>query len=69
LYKTCARDSGLKDAEVVAECAPLSGGEMNVHGTGMTTKEIIADLIVVEVPSQEECQDVTHKVSLGSELA
>ena len=69
LYKACARESGLKGAEVVAECALLHGGEMNVHGTGMTMEEVIIDRTTVEVPSQEECQGGTHRVSLGSELA
>jgi hypothetical protein len=41
----------LKGANVVAECAPLSGGEMTVHGTTTTTEEIIVDPIVVQVPS------------------
>jgi hypothetical protein len=69
LYRTCTRDSGLKGAEVVAEYAPLPSGEMTVHETSITTEEIIVDSIVVEVPSQEECQGVTHMVSLGSKLA
>jgi hypothetical protein len=55
LYKTCAKDYGLKGAEVVAECALLPSGEMTVHGMGTTMKEIVADPIVVEVPSQEGC--------------
>jgi hypothetical protein len=54
LYKTCGRDSGLKGVQVVAECTPLPGGEMTVHGMGMTTEEIIVDPIVVEVLSQVE---------------
>jgi hypothetical protein len=37
--------------------------------TSMTTEEIIVDPIVVDVPRQEECQSITHRVSLGSELA
>jgi hypothetical protein len=45
----------LKGPEVVVELALLLGGEMIVHETGMTTKEIIVDPIVVELPSQEEC--------------
>jgi hypothetical protein len=68
LYKTYARDCGLKGVEVVAECASLPGGEMIVHEMGMTMEEIIIDPIVVEVPRQEECQGVTHRVNLGSEL-
>jgi hypothetical protein len=59
----------LKGAEVVAECAPLPNGEMTVHRTSMMMEEIIVDPVVMEVPSQEECQGVTHNVSLGSELA
>jgi hypothetical protein len=31
-------------------------------------EEIVADPIVVEKPTQEECQSVTHRVSLCSEL-
>jgi hypothetical protein len=58
----------LKGPEVVVELALLLGGEMIVHETGMTTKEIIVDPIVVELPSQVECQGVTHRVSLGSKL-
>jgi hypothetical protein len=53
----------LKGVEVVAEMAPLPGSEMNVHETGMTTEETIADPIAVEQPSQEECQGATHRVS------
>jgi hypothetical protein len=49
--------------------APLLVGEINVHDTGVTIEETIADPIVVEQPSQEEWQDVTHRVSLGCELA
>jgi hypothetical protein len=67
-YETCARDSRLKGAEVVSEVASLTGGEILVQGTSMT-KEVIADPIVVEQPSQNECQHVTHRVSLGSEIA
>jgi hypothetical protein len=33
---------------------PLIGGEMLVLGTGMT-EEVIADSIVIEQPSQDEC--------------
>jgi hypothetical protein len=36
LYKGCARDSGLKGAEDVAEVVSLTGGEMLVQGTGIT---------------------------------
>jgi hypothetical protein len=68
LYKIRARDSGLKGAVVVAECVPLPGGDMAVHETSMTTEDIIVDPIVMEVLSQKECQDVTHRASLGSEL-
>jgi hypothetical protein len=59
----------LKGSEVVAEIALLPVGEINVHETGVTTEEIIADPIVVEQLSQEEWQGVTHRVNLGSELA
>jgi hypothetical protein len=68
LYKSCARDSRLKGAKIVAEVVPLMGGEMLVQGTGMT-EEVIVDPIVVEQPSQDECQHVTQRVSLGSEMA
>jgi hypothetical protein len=53
---SCASQSGLKGAEVVAEITPLPDGEITVHETGVTTKETIADPIMVEQPSQEECQ-------------
>jgi hypothetical protein len=69
LYKTCARDYGLKGANAVIECEPLHGSEMIMHETVMTMKEIIVEHIAMEVPSQEECQGTTHKVSLGSKLA
>jgi hypothetical protein len=58
----------LKGAEVVAEIAPLSISEINVHETGVTIEETIANPIAVEHPSQEELQGVTHRVSLASEL-
>jgi hypothetical protein len=41
LYKSCASQSGLKGVEVVAEMTLLSGGEITMHETGMTTKETI----------------------------
>jgi hypothetical protein len=68
LYKSCASQSGLKGADVVAEIAPLSIGEINVHETGVMTEEIVVDPIAVEHPSQEELQGVTDRVSLASEL-
>jgi hypothetical protein len=58
----------LKDAEVVGVITPLSAGEITVHEDGVTTKETIADPIMIEQPSQEELQGVTHTVSLASEL-
>jgi hypothetical protein len=58
----------LKGAEVVAEIAPLPVGEINVHETGVMTEKTIADPIVVDDPTQEEWQGVTHRVSLASEL-
>jgi hypothetical protein len=39
-----------------------------VHEDGVTTKETIADPIMIEQPSQEELQGVTHTVSLANEL-
>jgi hypothetical protein len=69
LYKSCASQSGLKGAEVVAEITPLSGGEITVQETGVTTDDIIVDPITVQQVSQEEWQGATHRVSLGSELA
>jgi hypothetical protein len=69
LYKTCASQSGLKGAEVVAEIARLSDGEITVHETGLTIEETIADPITVEQPCQEEWPGVTHRVSLASKLA
>jgi uncharacterized protein with gpF-like domain len=68
LYRTYARDSGFKGAEVVAEMAPLPGSEMIVHETGLTIEATIADPITVEQPNQEECRCVTHRVNLGSEF-
>jgi hypothetical protein len=59
----------LKGAELVGVIAPLSAGEIIVHGDSVTTKEAIADPIAIEQTSQEELQDVTHTVSLASELA
>jgi hypothetical protein len=69
LYKSCANESGLKGAEVVAEIAPLPSGEITVQETGVTTEEIIVDPTTVEQASQEELHGATHRVSLGSELA
>jgi hypothetical protein len=43
-------------------------GEITVYEDGVTTEETIADLIVIEQPSQDELQGVTHTVSLSSEL-
>jgi hypothetical protein len=54
MYKSCASQSKLKGAEVVAEITPLCVGEINVHETGVTIEETIADAIAVEHPSQEE---------------
>jgi hypothetical protein len=59
----------LKGAEVIGVIAPLSAGEITVHEDGVTTEETIANPIMIEQPSQEELQDVTHTVSLASELA
>jgi hypothetical protein len=59
----------LKGTEVVGVIAPLSTGEITVHEDGVTMKEIIADPITIEQPSQEELQGVTPTVSLASELA
>jgi hypothetical protein len=69
LYKSCANQSELKGAEGVAKIVPLSDGEITVHETGVTTKETIVDPIVVEQPSQVECQCVTYRISLASKLA
>jgi hypothetical protein len=69
LYKSCASLSGLKGAEVVGVIALLSAGEITVHKDGVTTEETIVDPIMIEQPSQEELQGVTHMVSLSSELA
>jgi hypothetical protein len=68
LYKSCARQSRLKGAEVVAEIALLPGGEIIVKETGVTTEEIVVDPIAMEQASQEELHGPTHRVSLGSEL-
>jgi hypothetical protein len=69
LYKSCASESGLKGAEVVAGIALLPSGEITVQETGVTTEEIVVDPIAVEKVSQEELHDATHRVNLGSELA
>jgi hypothetical protein len=55
LYKSCASQTGLKGAEVVAEIAPLPSCEIIVHETSVTKEEIIADPIAVEqLPGQDE---------------
>jgi hypothetical protein len=54
LYKSCASESGLNGAELVAEIAPLPSGEISVQETGVMTEEIIVDPIAVEQASQEE---------------
>jgi hypothetical protein len=59
----------LKGAEVVSKIASLPVDEINVHDIGVTIEETIADPIEVEQPIQEEWHGVTHRVSLGSELA
>jgi hypothetical protein len=59
----------LKGGQVVVEMALLPGGEIIVHEMGMRTEETIADPVAVDQRSQEECQGVTHRVSLASELA
>jgi hypothetical protein len=69
LYKSCACQSRLKGAEVVAEITPLPGGEITIQKTGVTTEEIIANPIAVEWASHEEWQGATHRVRLGSKLA
>jgi hypothetical protein len=56
LYKLCASQSRLKDAEVVGVIALLSVGEITVHEDDVTTEETITDPIVIEQPSQEELQ-------------
>jgi hypothetical protein len=68
LYKSCASQFELNGAEVVAEIAPLSVSEINMHETGVMTEETIADPITVEHSSQEEWHGVTHRASLDSEL-
>jgi hypothetical protein len=52
LYKSCASQSGLKGAKVVAEIAPLPVGEITVHEMGMMTEETVANPIIVKQPSQ-----------------
>jgi hypothetical protein len=44
--------------------AHLLGGEMTMHKMRMTEK-VIANPIIVEQPSQDECHPVTHRVSLA----
>jgi hypothetical protein len=69
LYKSCASQSELNGAEVVAEIALLPDGEITVQEMGVTTEEIVVDPVAVQQVSQEEWQGATHRVSLGSELA
>jgi hypothetical protein len=69
LYKSCASESGLNGAEVVAEITLLPSGEITVHEMDVMTEEIIVDPIAVEQVSQEELHGATHRASLGSELA
>jgi hypothetical protein len=52
LYKSCASQSGLKGAEVVAEIVPLPGSEITIQETGVTTEGIVADPIAVEQLTQ-----------------
>jgi hypothetical protein len=54
LYKSCASESGLNGAELVAEIALLPSGEISVQETGVMTEEIVVDPIAVEQASQEE---------------
>jgi hypothetical protein len=68
LYKFNTSQIGLKSAEVVAEVALLSVGEITVHEMSVMTEEIVVDPIAVQQVSQEEWQGATHRVSLGSEL-
>jgi hypothetical protein len=68
LYKSCASESGLKGAEVIAEIAPLPSGEITVQETSVMTEEIVVEPITVEQGSQEELHGATHRVSLGSKL-
>jgi hypothetical protein len=44
----------LKGADVVVEITSLPVGEINIHDTGVTIEETIADPIAVEQLSQEE---------------
>jgi hypothetical protein len=48
VYKSCASQSGLKGAKVVAEIAPLPCGEITVHEIGVTIEETVAGPIAVE---------------------
>jgi hypothetical protein len=68
LYKSCASQSRLKGAEVVAEIASLPGVEIIVQETGVTTYKIVADPIMVEQPTQEEWQGGTVDGSVSSTL-
>jgi hypothetical protein len=68
LYKSYASQFELKGTEVVAEITLLPIDEINVHDTGVTIKETIADPIAVEQLSQGEWQGITHRVNLGSKL-
>jgi hypothetical protein len=62
LYKSCASESGLKGAEVIAEIVSLPSGEITVQEIGVTTEEIVVDPTVVEQAIQEEL----HVLLIGS---
>jgi hypothetical protein len=55
LYKSCASELGLKGAEVVAEIAPLPNGDITVHETSVTTKEIVVDLLRWSKRAKRSC--------------
>jgi hypothetical protein len=55
LYKSCASESGLKGAEVVAEIALLPSGEITVQETGVTTEEIVVDLLRWSRQAKQSC--------------
>jgi hypothetical protein len=64
LYKSCASESGLKGAEVVAEITLLPSGQITVQETGVTAEEIIVDPIAVEQASQEELHSASPSTIL-----
>jgi hypothetical protein len=58
----------LEGVEVIGVIALFSTGKITVHDDGVITEETKSNPIMIEQPSQEELQGVTHMVSLSSKL-